>query len=172
MDLQDHEGNEVVDHAENDGKARVDHRHGTDAKPRQDGVEHALILQNAHPRIGAHQHIDPGGHGDEQDEDGVAAAAALGDDIGDGVAQHDADERCADGNVKRAQQHIHKDRVRDEAGKVIKGELEREHGVAGGRKRVEHDQDHRHDDDRTDPRDIRVGHGTKALHHWPSFFIT
>ena len=26
----------------------------------------ALVLQNAHPSIGAHQHVDPGRHGDEQ----------------------------------------------------------------------------------------------------------
>ena len=52
--------------AEDDGKARVDHRHGADAEPRKDRVEDALVLQNAHPSIGAHQHVDPGRHGDEQ----------------------------------------------------------------------------------------------------------
>ena len=66
VNLQDHKGNEVIDHAEDDGKARVDHRHGADAEPRKDRVEDALVLQNAHPSIGAHQHVDPGRHGDEQ----------------------------------------------------------------------------------------------------------
>ena len=172
MDLQDHKGNEVIHHAENDGEARVDHRDRPNAEKAENGVEDAFVLQNAHPRIGAHEHIDPCRHRDEQDHDGVRAAVHLRDGIGDGVAERDADESREHGDVERAAKHLHEHGVGDKALEVIEGELKGQHLIAGNGEGVEHDEQHRQHDHHADPGDVGVRHGTELLHHCPSFFMT
>ena len=143
----------------------MDHLHRGEPEHAEQPVEHAVVLQNAHPRVGAHQHVHPGGHRDEQDHDRVAAAGELRDDVGDRVAEHDADERGDERDVERAPEHREKDRIGHKALEIIQRELEGQHVVAGGGERVEDDQQHRHDDHGRDPEHIRIGHRTKLLHH-------
>ena len=94
--LQDHKGNEVIDHSQYYRKFRVHHRDGSDTEQPQKLVEDAVVLKDADPRVGTHEHVDPGRECDDQNPLHLQAFTALRDVICRGISEQNADDRCDD----------------------------------------------------------------------------
>ena len=164
MDLQDHERDKVVDHTQYHSEGGVHHLERPDAEQPQQAVDEAAVLEDTHPGVGAHHHIDPGGHGDHQYPEHIALFRALGNGIGDGIAHQHTDDGGDHRNEQRAPQHIQKDLVTEEPGKVIEGKANGSDIVAGGGEGIEHNHQHGGYDHHSDPRHIGVDHIAELFH--------
>ena len=130
MDLQDHKGNEVIDHPQYHSEGGMDHVERPDANKTEDAVQQTVILQDTHPCVGTHQHIDPCGQGDEHDPEKTAFFRPLCNSISNGVAQKDADDRGHNSDHHGAFQNVDENLIRQETGKVIQRKTEGRYFVA------------------------------------------
>ena len=96
-DGQNHERQEVVDHAQHDGPLGVDHLEGADTKQAQKAVDQPPLLQQEHPGVGAQQEVHPHGQHDEHHGHPAHRRTLLGQPVGQGIADEQTDEGGDDG---------------------------------------------------------------------------
>ena len=98
MDFQNHKGQEIVYHTQYHGKIRIHKLEWANVQQTQQVIEQTIILQNANPGLGAHQHVDPGRQRDDKNQLG-AAHAGTGNGIGSRIAQQQTDNGGDDGGT-------------------------------------------------------------------------
>ena len=106
-------------------------------------------------RVSAHQHVDPRRQRDDQHQDVAHAIGTAGDEVGDRIAQEDADDRRLKGDHQRTPQDEQKVMVGKESDKVIQRKGEVDDPVAAVGECVKQDQQHRQQDHQSDPDHIR-----------------
>ena len=163
MDFQNHERQEVVNHAEYNGEIGVHHLERADAEQPEQMVQQTVILQNADPCIRAHEHVDPGRQCDDEDEEGAAFARAR-NRIRRGIAQKQTDNGGQDGDAQRTQQYLDEHRVAEKAREICQRELSLKECRALDGERICDNQQHWDDDEDGNPGDIGIGHRTELFH--------
>ena len=101
VDGQDHEGQEVVDHAQDDGGRRVDDGDVRQMKSREHAVDDAVLLQKRLPGEGAEQEVHPHGKDEDKDHEAAAGDAPLAENHGQRVGDHQADHGADEGKPQR-----------------------------------------------------------------------
>ena len=164
VDGQDHEGQEVVHHAQHHRALGVDHfeildlraKEAVDEVEQADSVkktvEQAGVLQDGHPGVGAQQEIHPHGQHDEHHGHPLEAGSLPGQETGNGVAHQQADHGGDEGQLEGpGEDH----RVVPDAGEVVQGEA-----ASGGRKGIDHH--HQNGDDHKDGHPDHIGDGKQG----------
>ena len=169
MDLQNHKRNEVINHTQYHGECGIHHFERPDAEQPQKAVQKTIVLQNAHPCVSTHQHIDPCGQCNHENPEHLAFFRACCDGIGNGIAQKDADDGGKYCNNQGALQYIQEYGVTEESAEVFQCEAEGGHIVALFGERIQQNHQHGHNDHNGNPDHVRIYHTAKLSHFSASF---
>ena len=97
---ENHVGDVVVDHADDDGGLRADDVDVGQVEQGEEVVEDARVLQNGHPGVGADEEVHPHRNHDDGEEHLLGAGLGPGHDVGQGIGQHQADGGGDDGQFQ------------------------------------------------------------------------
>ena len=129
----------------------------------EQAVQNAVVLQNTHPSIGAHEHVDPSRQRDDENQRGALDTCA-GDGIGGRITEQQTDKRGQNRNAHGAEKHLHEYGVAEKACEIVQRELSLKEGCAFNRECIRDDEQHRNHDKNGNPKDIGICHGTETFH--------
>ena len=173
LDLQDHERQKVVDHANEHGGFRVEQVTVRNVQQVQDPFHWTAGRQQTDPGVGADQHVDPHRQCDGQDQAGLHFFRTAGNHIGNGISQDQADHGGLQGNGQGPPEDDEEVFVGEKPRVVGEGELEMHDGVARLDEGIKGDEQHRQKQHHEAPHQVRHDELTEPLHSLnPIFSMT